>query len=429
MKKTVFWIAAFVALAVPSLAQVLPEIPAQQVGFSQDRLERIKPAMEKHIAKDEMAGGIGLIARRGKIAYFESWGMADREAAKPMRKDTIVRLYSMTKAVTAVAVMILYEEGRFSLSDPVSKYLPEFSDMKVAVEKTDAAAGRRIFYTVPAERPTTILDLLRHTSGLDYAGPRDQKGELIYRQLGIQGVAREGLTLAEMMKRLATVPLLYQPGTTFNYGLSIDVLGRLVEVVSGQSLDQFFADRIFEPLHMGDTGFYVPEAKWDRLAVLYSPNRDGTVSRSTDAIQQDGYKKKPDVFMGGAGLASTTMDYGRFIQMLLNGGELGGARILSPKTVELMRSDHLGSLPRAGGALAAGFGFGLTFAVSLGPGQTGSIGSAGEYYWAGAAGTVFWIDPKEQMIGVFMIQNFMDQFAIAKQFRQLAYQAIVDLEK
>lgn len=411
-------------------AQLLLPASPEQVGMSKERLARIGPLMQKHVADGHMAGGVGLIARRGKVVYFDTWGLADKEGNQPMRKDSIFRIYSMTKAITAVAVMTLYEEGKFSLADPVSRYLPEFAEMKVAVEKTDPITGRRTAYTVPAERPITILDLLRHTSGLTYGGlaPHDEKGELVYRKLGLDGAAREGQTLAELVKKLASAPLVYQPGTNFHYGMSIDVLGRLVEVLSGQPLDQYFEERIFKPLKMVDTAFYAPEEKVNRLTALYAfDGKTQTINRSGNAVQQDGYRKKPQVFMGGAGLASTAMDYARFIQMMLNGGQLEGARILSPKTVELMSTDHLNELARpAPAVLAPGYGMGLTFAVNLGPGRTSQIGSQGEYNWAGAAGTSFWIDPKEQMIGVFMIQNFSDDFRKAQQLKQLAYQAIVE---
>lgn len=412
--------AAFALAQPPGLSSASPA----SVGMSPGQLERIRPAMEQNIAANRMAGAVALVARRGKVVYSEVFGQADKESARPMRKDSIFRIYSMTKAVTGVAVMTLYEEGRFSLADPVSRYLPEFKDMKVVVEKTDAA-GARVFYTVPAERPITIRDLLRHTSGLSYNGPRDEKGDLYFTKAGIQGAARDGITLAELCGRLAAVPLLDQPGTTFRYSMSIDVLGRLVEIVSGKPLDEYMAERIFRPLGMVDTGFFVPEAKWDRLTTLYSPNPDDTISRSKDAMQQDGYKRKPDAFMGGAGLASTAMDYLRFVQMLLNKGELDGVRILGPKTVQLMSSDHLGDLPRTG-VLQPGYGFGLTFAVNLGPGKLGQIGSAGEFNWAGAAGTIFWIDPAEQLVGVFMVQRFGDNFRIANQFKQMVYAAIVN---
>jgi CubicO group peptidase (beta-lactamase class C family) len=404
-------------------AQVLPQAAPEQVGLSSERLARIRPAMERAIANGEMAGGVGLIARHGKIAYFDTWGMADREAKKPMQKDSIFRMYSMTKAVTGVAVMTLYEEGRFSLHDPVSKFLAEFHNSKVAVEKTDAATGKRIFYTVPAEREISILDLLRHTSGLNYAGPKDEKGESLYRKAGIGG-GEPAYPLSELVRRLASVPLVHQPGTVWDYSYSIDVLARLVEVVSGQPIDEYFAGHILKPLGMMDTGYYVPEDKWSRLTALYTPNPGGTVQRSTSPAQES-YKREAVLLGGGSGLVSTAMDYAKFVEMLLNEGELNGVRILSPKTVRLMRSDQLGDLPSVNNVNGrVGYGFGLTFAVNRGIEKTGAIGSKGEYNWGGAAGTAFWIDPEEQMIGVFMVQ-VMPQQTTKDLFKQLAYQAIV----
>jgi len=405
-------------------AQSLPQVSPAQVGLSQERLNRIRPAMERDIAQGEMAGAIGLIARHGKIAYFEAYGMADREANKPMAKDAIFRMYSMTKAVVAVSVMTLYEEGRFSLHDSIAKFLPEFAHMKVAVEKTDPATGKSSYSTVPAARDITILDLMRHTSGLNYAGPRGEDGELIYKKV----LGDMHYPLSEFIRRLASAPLVHQPGTVWDYSYSIDVLARLVEVVSGKSIDEYFSEHIFKPLHIVDTGYYVPEAKWNRLAVLYTPYPGGTAQRSNSPAQES-YKKKPVLMMGGSGLVSTASDYARFVQMLLNGGELDGVRILSPKTVDLMRSNLLGDLPSVNNVNGrVGYGFGLTFAVNLGIDKTSAIGSKGEYNWGGAAGTAFWIDPKEDMIGVFMVQ-VMPQRTVKDQFKQLAYQAIVSEQK
>jgi CubicO group peptidase (beta-lactamase class C family) len=414
---------ASIGWASPDARKSLSTATPAEAGLSQERLDRISPVMQKHIAENRIAGAIGLIARRGKIAYFDAWGMMDKESGKPMRKDAIFRIYSMTKAVTGVAAMILYEEGRFYLTDPVSKYLPEMGNLKVAIDKTDPATGKRVYFTVPAEREMTIRDLLRHTSGLNYQGPKDEKGEWAFQKLQI---TRSDITLEEAVKRLGQAPLIHQPGTTWEYGLSTDVLGRLIEVVSGQTLDRFFEERIFKPLRMIDTGFHVPKEKWDRLTTLYQPNADKTIRRST-APAQDSYKQPATLLLGGAGLVSTAMDYARFCQMLLGGGELDGARILSRKSVDLMRSDHLGDMPRSGNLLPRGTGFGLTFAVNLGPGKTGSIGSESEYYWGGAAGTRFWIDPMEQMIGVFMVQILPHtDLTYGMQFRQLAYQSIAD---
>jgi CubicO group peptidase (beta-lactamase class C family) len=302
--------------------------------------------------------------------------------------------------------------------------------VRVAVEKTDPASGKRVLsHTVPAERPITVLDLLRHTSGFNYAGPRDEKGESTYQRMGLNAAGGNDFPLSEFVKRLAQAPLVHQPGKIWDYSFSMDVLGRLVEVTSGQTLDQFFAERIFKPLKMEDTDFYVPQQKWARLATLYTPNPDGTIKRASDA-EQESAKKKPVLFMGGAGLMSTAMDYARFVQMLVNGGQLDGVRILSPKTVELMRADVLGDLPmvQVAGLPPPGYGFGLTFAVSRGPGQTASTVSKGEYNWGGAAGTIFWIDPQEQMVGVWMMQTMLDLTRGAV-FKQLAYQAIIDDEK
>jgi len=393
----------------------LPTATPEQNGFSRDRLNRISTVMRDHIDSGRLAGASGLIARNGKVVFRETWG--------EMKPDSIVRMYSMTKAITGVAAMMLYEEGKFSLTDPLSKYLPEFSKMTVGHESFDAA-GKRNYYTVPAERPITVRDLFRHTTGLDYAGPKDEKGEIAYRKLGIDGGAPQvSFDLAEMVKRLATAPLNDQPGSMWRYGYSIDVLGRLVEVVSGKTLDQFFEERIFRPLGMNDTAFFVPEEKWNRLATLYAPKQGGGIQKSTGSAQES-YKKKPALLLGGAGSVSTLDDYARFCMMLLNDGELDGVRILSRKSVELMRSDHLGSLPRAG-LLPEGFGFGLTFAVDLGPGKAATVGSAGEFYWGGAAGTSFWIDPREKMIGVFLIQVLPPtNIPAGEQFKRMTYLAL-----
>jgi CubicO group peptidase (beta-lactamase class C family) len=397
------------ALALASAAS-LPSAPPEQAGFSADRLDRISPVMQDHIDKARLAGASGLIARSGKVVYRKAWG--------DIKFDTIVRMYSMTKAVTGVAAMSLYEEGRFALTDPVSKYLPEFSKMTVAQGST----------TVPAERPITVRDLFRHTTGLNYEGPKDDKGEFAYRKLGIDGGAPQvSFDLAELIKRLATAPLNDQPGTTFRYGFSIDVLGRLIEVVSGKPLDQVFQERIFGPLGMKDSAFYVPEEKWSRLGVLYTRKPGGGIERSK-AAAQDSFKKKPTLLLGGAGMMSTLDDYARFCMMLVNDGQLDGVRILGRKSVELMRSNHLGHLGHGGATLPPeGYGFGLTFAVNLGPGKSIEVGSEGEYNWGGAAGTKFWIDPKEKMIGVFLIQVLPPgDIPAALQFKRMAYQALVD---
>ena len=262
----------------------LPTGAPEQAGFSGDRLGRINTVMKEHIAAGRLNGASGLIARNGKVIFRETWG-----TYKP---DTIVRMYSMTKAITGVAAMILYEESKFSLTDPVSKYLPEFTKMSVAQESFDAS-GKRTYYTVPAEHPITVRDLFRHTSGLDYAGPKDENGEPAYKKLGVEGGnGWVAFDLAEAIRRVATAPLNHQPGTTFRYGYSIDMLGRLVEVVSGKTLDQFFEERIFHPLGMKDTAFFVPEEKWNRLAVLFAPKKGGGVEPYVGPAQDNTRKSR-----------------------------------------------------------------------------------------------------------------------------------------
>jgi CubicO group peptidase (beta-lactamase class C family) len=413
MKRLFLFPLLFAGLA---FSAALTSAPPGQNGFSVERLDRINTVMNEHVQAKRLAGASGLIARNGKIVFRREWG--------DMKPDSIVRMFSMTKGVTAVAAMMLYEEGKFSLTDPVARYLPEFANMRVAKEGTDAS-GRRAYYTVPADRPIMVRDLFRHTSGLDYAGPRDETGKPAYDKIGLPGyLPQTGMDLAEASRRLATAPLYDQPGTVFRYGYSNDILGRLIEVVSGKPLDQFFEERIFKPLGMKDSGFYVPQEKLNRLAVLYAPKEGGGVAPSSRP-SQDFFKKKPSLFLGGAGLVSTMDDYARFYQMLLNEGEYDGVRLLGRKTVELMRTDHLGNMPHAN-VLPDWEGFGLTFAVNPGPGKAPEPGSAGAYRWAGAAGTAFWIDPKERLFGIFLIQIEPPNVQAADQFKRLTYQALTD---
>jgi len=392
----------------------------EAAGLSPERLSRIGARMMNHIDARRMAGGIGLIMRKGHVGYFETWNM---------REDAIFRIYSMTKAITGVAAMMLFEEGAFALADPISHFIPEFREMRVAVESPDPASGRMVLTgTVPATRPITVLDIMRHTAGFNYAGPHDEKGDLIYPQHGIQGDLKRSNTpgafsSAEFVKRLAGIPLVREPGTAWDYGFGTDLLGRIVEIISGQTLAEFFAQRIFPPLRMVDTGFHVSEGNWPRLVPIYSLTPAGTIQRTTGP-SQEGFRHPPEMFSGGAGLTSTVFDYLRFVRMLLNRGELDGERLLSPLTVDLMRSDLLGDLPVVHPLLASGHGFGLTFAISRGPGQTGTLPSAGQYRWGGAAGTAFWIDPIQDMAGIFMIQTLPDP-AKRSEFMQLAYQSIV----
>jgi CubicO group peptidase (beta-lactamase class C family) len=388
-----------------ALGAGLPTTAPEREGFSTERLNKINVVMKQHVEAGRLAGASGLIVRNGKIVFRENWG--------EMKSDSIVRMYSMTKGVTGVAAMILYEEGKFAMTDPISKYMPEFTHMRVG------ASG------VPAKHQITVRDLFRHTSGLDYTGPKEENGDVAYKKIEMVGGAPQvPFDLAEAVKRLATAPLNDEPGTMWRYGYSIDVLGRLVEVLSGKPLDQFFEERIFRPLGMKDTAFFVSEEKWNRLATLYSPKKEGGIQRMAGGPQES-FKKKPALLLGGAGLTSTMEDYSHFYAMLLNEGEYDGARILGRKSVELMRSDHLGSIPHFA-LLPEWEGFGLTFAVNPGPGKSPDVGSAGSYRWGGAAGTTFWLDPKEHMFGMFLIQILPPNVGASGEFERLAYVALVN---
>ncbi|MBS1789285.1 MAG: beta-lactamase family protein [Acidobacteria bacterium] len=407
-----------------------PVVAPETVGMSANRLTNIQTVMSKHIAEKHIPGASGLIARHGKIAYQEAFGMADMEAGKPMQMDTIHRIYSMSKPITSVAVMMLYEEGKFQLNDPVAKYLPEFAKMQVGVEEKDPQTGQMVMKTRPARNPITVRDLLRHTAGLTYGVFGDTLVDREYRKARILGE----LNLADFVTDLAKIPLQYEPGTRWHYSVSVDVLGRLVEVLSGKSFDQFLQERIFTPLEMNDTGFIVPASKKDRLAKLYTITKEGKLQPiKTCSSREECYEGFPNAVpdflhsmgmqSGGGGLTSTAYDYLRFCQMLLNKGESNGRRLLSRKTVELMSSDNLGSIPGMG----PGMGFGLGFAVSKAPGEAGMMGSPGEFNWGGAAGTKFWIDPQEDLIGIYMIQILPHTgLEYGSEFRVLTYQSIAD---
>jgi len=416
--------------AAPDKSDInLPSVRPEEVGLSSSRLAHIRAVMNQYVAEKQIPGAIGLIARHGKIAYQETFGLADIEGGKPMQIDTIHRIYSMTKPVTSVAVMMLYEEGKFQLNDPVAKYLPEFAKMQVGIEEKDPQTGQMVLRTVPAKKPITVRDLLRHTAGLTYGVFGDTLVDREYRKT--RGLMDQNL--AGFTAEIARLPLLFEPGTRWNYSLSVDVLGRLVEVLSGKSFEQFLQERIFEPLEMHDTGFYVPASKKDRLAKLYIRTKEGNLQPAAVCANWQecldkfptaalSYLEPPKLPSGGGGLVSTAQDYLRFCQMLLNQGQYDGKRLLSRKTIQLMSSDNLGTIP----GLGPGVGFGLGFAVSKAPGEAGMMGSPGEYNWGGAAGTKFWIDPQEELIGIFMIQIMLNPVDYGSTFRVLTYQAIAD---
>jgi CubicO group peptidase (beta-lactamase class C family) len=404
-------------------AQDLPAAKPESVGLSGERLERIGVAVQRSIDDKRVAGGVTLVIRRGHVAWFKAQGMMDREAAKPMSPDAMFRICSMTKPITSVAVMILYEEGKFLLDDPASKYLPEFKNPKVLVKP---ASGEP--YTIPAAREITIRDLLRHTSGLAYNWNADL-GAMYEKANVASGLLPYDGTIGDSVKNLAGVPLLFNPGERFEYSLGVDVLGRLVEVVSGKPLDEFFRTRIFEPLGMKDTYFYPPENKLDRLATAYTYYPDKGLNRFPDAPIREGtfvysadYPSRgpKKLFSGGGGLVSTAMDYARFCQMMLDGGKAGNTRLLSRKSVELMTQDSLGKI-------SPEQGFGLGFGVDGVKAPLSELGSPGEYNWGGFFYTGFSIDPKEQMIVIFMAQLHPGgDLTLSQQVHVLAYQAIND---
>lgn len=400
-------------------AENLPTAPPEAVGLSRDRLDRLSEAMHAYVEKGQLSGAVVLVARHGKVAYFESFGQRDIEAKSPMADDAIFRIASQTKALVSTGILMLQEEGKLLITDSVSKYLPEFAKTKVAVAKQGGG-----YDVVDAVRPVTIRQLLTHTSGVSYGhGPAADKWEAA----GIQDwyFAHREEPVRKTIARLAELPFDAQPGEKYIYGYNTDILGAVLEAVSGQPLDVFLKTRLFDPLKMQDTSFYLPADKRNRLAAVYSL-RDGKISRAPDAgtMQSQGqYADGPrQSFSGGAGLLSTATDYARFLQAMLNGGELDGARILSRKTVELMTTDHLQGLE-----VRPGEGFGLGFSVLKDLGERGVPGSVGEYGWGGAYHSTYWVDPVEDLVVVYFTQLLpaggLDDHG---KLRALIYQAIVE---
>ena len=401
---------------------------AAAAGMSTRALARISDHfMRRYIEPGKIAGALPVVYRKGALAYFEPLGRMDVERNKPMRDDTIFRIYSMTKPITAVALMMLYEDGHFQLNDPVHRFIAQWRDL--AVYQAGVVPN---FVTRPVERAMTIKDLFTHMSGLTYGFMNRTNVDHAYRKLGIGG--GESPTLRAMIDTLAKVPLEFSPGTRWNYSVASDVLGHLVEVMSGMSFDAYLRARIFEPLGMKDTAFTVPDGAASRFAANYSRGPDKTL-RLEDDPQNSIYLKPRTFFSGGGGLVSTAHDYLRFCRMLVNGGELDGVRILGRKTIDLMTRNHLPNdedLTRwALGSFSEtaneGYGFGLGFSINLGPVRTATIGSAGEYAWGGAASTIFWIDPAEELVVILMTQFIPSAtFDFRGQLKTLVYPAIVD---
>jgi CubicO group peptidase (beta-lactamase class C family) len=401
---------AFAAAAPATLAQTTREI----AGLAQERLAKLVSVFRSDVDEGRIPGAVVLVARNGEVALFEAIGFRDRVAAAKMEKDAIFRLYSMTKPIVSVAVMMLVEDGRLLLSDPVSKHMPELKGLKVGVEKP-GAEGKPMLELVPAQREMTVQDLLRHTSGITYGIFGRSLVKSAYNELNpLDGKQTSG----EMVAKFAKLPLAFQPGTTWDYGQSTDLLGVLVERVSGKPLDMFLEERIFKPLGMKDSGFFVPGPHQSRIA---EAQPEGGKPQTLLAVTE-----RPSFLAGGHGMVGTAADYLRFTTMLLNGGALDGVRLLSKKTVDYMTSDQLGTLARGPAySPGPGYGFGLGFAVRLNAGVSPVPGSVGDYYWGGLGGTYFWVDPQEKLIAILMLQapNQRDYYRFL--FRNLVYAAMV----
>jgi CubicO group peptidase (beta-lactamase class C family) len=412
-------------------AAELPEVKPEAVGFSSERLARLESAMQRAIDQKQLAGGVTLLARHGKIAEFKVYGQRDLASGKPVEKDTIFRIFSMTKPVTSVAMMILYEEGKWDPQDPISKYIPEFANLKV-FKGVDANG------TIATEDPLhapTMRELMTHTAGFSY-GSGTTAADKMYNEKGVLHSA----SLNEMIEKLATIPLIYQPGTRWVYSTSVDIQGYIVEKLSGQTLPEFFREKIFEPLGMRDTGFFVPAEKMERFATLYQWDQksQSLVPGAASALGID-YSKEPGMASGGGGLVSTARDYSRFAEMLVSGGELDGVPILGPETVKLMSANHLPPTllgtdvgMKFWGNLRYGFGYGYDVGVVIDPGLADVPAPKGTYWWDGAAGTWFWVDPVNDIIFVGMVQRLgggpfvggMQEIA-----RATVYQALLDPKK
>jgi CubicO group peptidase (beta-lactamase class C family) len=404
------------------------ESEPEKVGLSAARLARIDEHFARYVDDGRLAGWLALVSRGGQVAHLSTYGRRDLASGAPVEVDTLWRLYSMTKPITSVAAMMLYEEGRFDLRDPIAKWLPAWSEPTVY-----AGGPARAPSTRPATEPIRVWHLLTHTAGLTYGFHHVHPVDAMYRDAGYEWGTPPGTDLAAAADRWATLPLLFDPGSEWAYSVATDVLGRLVEVVSGMPLDRFFAERILQPLGMTDTGFCVDDDRADRLATLYGA--DPVRGRAVEIEAGRAARRPPSMLSGGGGLIGTVRDYHRFTQMLLGRGTLDGVRLLGPRTVDFMTRNHLpggADLETFGRRLFAessfeGVGFGLGFSVTTDPAAAKLIGSAGEYAWGGAASTAFWVDPAEELTVVFMTQLLPSStHPIRPELRALVYQAIVD---
>ncbi|SEF32868.1 CubicO group peptidase, beta-lactamase class C family [Amycolatopsis pretoriensis] len=407
------------------MANLKVDVDPAEAGFDADRLSRIDAHFDRYVENGRLPGWLAVVSRHGRIVHVGSGGHSDVEAGTPVETDTLWRIFSMTKPITSVAAMMLAEEGLLELDDPISRWLPEFASPRVYVKGSALSP-----LTEPATTPIRVWHLLTHTAGLTYGFHHGHPVDAIYRSAGFEWGTPPGLDLAACSERWASLPLVFQPGAEWNYSVATDVLGRLVEVVSGLPLDEFFASRIFTPLGMTDTGFVASSVS--RLAALYVPSADGLVRN--DAFGRLGMSR-PDCLSGGGGLVSSAGDYWRFTEMLLRGGALDDVRLLSPRTVSLMASNHLPGhvdLEEYGRPLFAempfdGHGFGLGFSVLEDPVKARTLSSAGEFAWGGAASTAFWVDPDEDLTVGFYTQLLPSStYRLRSQLRQLVYQALVD---
>jgi CubicO group peptidase (beta-lactamase class C family) len=416
MTATVMLGLVLACLLFSSWAAAFPDVPddPKGAGLSAEGLDRITHAMQVHVDARRVAGCVMLIARHGKVGYYQPLGMRDIEAGLPMERDTIFRIYSMSKPITSVALMTLYEENAFELDDPVPKFIPGLGGLQVAAGEGDDVT------LMPANRDMTVRDLLCHTAGLSYGFDDSTYVDSLYREAGM--LASE--SLAEMVGKLGRLPLAYHPGERWQYSVAVDVQGRLIEVLSGMPFDRFLQERIFGPLEMVDTAFWVTPDRADRFAAVYRPGEDMVLERSEEQISLGGpdYLTPAKLLSGGGGLVSTAGDYARFAQMLLNGGELDGARILKPETLSLMTRNHLGDIPRDW--LEDDFGLGFSVQKES-PG--GTVPSPGTFGWGGAAHTRFWVDPQEDLFAVWMVQIMPDnELPYAGEFQRLVYAALAD---
>jgi len=407
----------------------------EKVGMSSERIRELHSLLQGLVDKKQIAGGVGLVIRRGRAAYFDAVGLQDVETKAPMAVDTIFRICSMTKPITSVGALMLVEQGKLALNDPVAKFIPEFRNAPVVVLEPPKKEGDpKAYRHMPIERPMTIQHLLTHTSGLTYGLMGREYLLDHYRRVGVSdGLIETEGTMADNVKKLASLPLKFQPGSDWEYGLSADVLGRVIEIVSGETLDSFFQKRIFGPLKMTDTHFRLPPAKRDRLATVYQPKADKAIERLPDGPARRGYasysatypyKEPVRYFSGGAGLISTLRDYARFLRMLAEGGKLEGVRLLKEETVALMTRNHCD--PARVWIKSHGDGFGLGVGVVTEAAKDQGFGSVGTYSWGGFFHTYFWVDPKEEMIGIVMTQLYpWDHMTLFGDFRKLAYAALV----